>query len=411
MTGSASGIGRAIAERFAAEGAAVAVADISDPERAEETLRRVRAAGAEGIAVLGDVSDVEDARRIVDDAAAGLGGLDIVVNNAGHFLPPQPVADYDVDSFDRIIAVNLRGPFLIAKYAIPHLLERGGGVLLGIGSVNGIAVWPGDCAYNASKAGHHCSPRPSRSTTQPRAFARTASAQRRIGTEGFQQLLDADDDPDGYLRNTVGLHPMGRIGRPEEIASVAVTLCSDEASFVTGSARPRRRRLPRGLGSAAGPPIPPGTSSSSRSAIGPKTLKNRFYQVPHCNGAGSERPGMQAALREVKAEGGWAAVCTEECSIHPECDSHPLVSARLWDDGDVRNLARTCEAAHRHGALAGVELGYMGAHATGFETRAVPRAPSQIAGAGEFGTTPVEMSREEIGELQDFFVAARPARA
>ena len=140
--------------------------------------------------------------------------------------------------------------------------------------------------------------------------------------------------------------------------------------------------------------------------IGPKTLKNRFYQVPHCNGAGSERPGMQAALREVKAEGGWAAVCTEECSVHPECDSTLLVSARLWDDGDVRNLARTCEAAHRHGALVGVELGYMGAHATGFETRAVPRAPSQIAGAGSFGTTPLEMSQEEIAELQEFFVAA-----
>jgi dimethylamine/trimethylamine dehydrogenase len=140
--------------------------------------------------------------------------------------------------------------------------------------------------------------------------------------------------------------------------------------------------------------------------IGPKTLKNRFYQVPHCNGAGSERPGMQAALREVKAEGGWAAVCTEECSIHPECDSTLLVSARLWDDGDVRNLARTCEAAHRHGALAGVELGYMGAHATGFETRAVPRAPSQIASSAAYPTTPLEMSRDEIAELQDFFVAA-----
>jgi dimethylamine/trimethylamine dehydrogenase len=140
--------------------------------------------------------------------------------------------------------------------------------------------------------------------------------------------------------------------------------------------------------------------------IGPKTLKNRFYQVPHCNGAGSDRPGMQAALREVKAEGGWAAVCTEECSIDPECDSTLLVSARLWDDGDVRNLARTCEAAHRHGALAGVELGYMGAHATGFETRAVPRAPSQIAGPTAAATTPIEMSRAEIRELQSLFAAA-----
>ena len=238
VTGSASGIGRAIAERFGAEGAAVAVADISDPDRAEETLRRVRAAGAEGIAVLGDVSDVDDARRIVDEAAAGLGGLDIVVNNAGHFLPPQPVADYDVDSFDRIVAVNLRGPFLIAKYAIPHMLERGGGALLGIGSVNGIAVWPGDCAYNASKAGHHMLAKTIAIDYATQGIRSNCICPAGIGTEGFQQLLDADDDPDGYMRNTVGLHPMGRIGRPEEIASLAVTLCSDEASFVTGALVP-----------------------------------------------------------------------------------------------------------------------------------------------------------------------------
>jgi dimethylamine/trimethylamine dehydrogenase len=140
--------------------------------------------------------------------------------------------------------------------------------------------------------------------------------------------------------------------------------------------------------------------------LGPKTLKNRFYQVPHCLGAGSEKPGMQAALREVKAEGGWAAICTEACSVHPECDSTLVVSARLWDEGDVRNLARTCEAAHRWGALAGVELGYSGANATGFESRAVPRAPSQIAGLAEIPTVPLAMNIEEIEELQEFFVLA-----
>jgi dimethylamine/trimethylamine dehydrogenase len=73
--------------------------------------------------------------------------------------------------------------------------------------------------------------------------------------------------------------------------------------------------------------------------IGPKTLRNRFYQVPHCNGAGSEKPGMQAYNRGMKAEGGWAAVCTEYCSIHPESDDTSRVSARIWDEGDVRNLA------------------------------------------------------------------------
>ena len=112
--------------------------------------------------------------------------------------------------------------------------------------------------------------------------------------------------------------------------------------------------------------------------IGPKTLRNRFYQVPHCNGAGSEKPGMQAYHRGMKAEGGWAAVCTEYCSIHPESDDTSRVSARIWDEGDVRNLAAMCDRLHEFGALAGIEMWYGGPHAPCMETRATPRGPSQI---------------------------------
>jgi dimethylamine/trimethylamine dehydrogenase len=93
-------------------------------------------------------------------------------------------------------------------------------------------------------------------------------------------------------------------------------------------------------------------------AIGPKTLRNRFIQVQHCNGAGSDRPGFQARFRATKAEGGWAAVFTESCSIAPEADYAPFVAARLWDEGDVRNLSLTCDEIHEHGALAGVGLAY-----------------------------------------------------
>ena len=94
--------------------------------------------------------------------------------------------------------------------------------------------------------------------------------------------------------------------------------------------------------------------------LGPKTLKNRFYQVPHCIGAGSEKPGMQAYHRGMKAEGGWGACCTEYCSIHPESDDTSRVSARIWDEGDVRNLAAMCDRLHEFGALAGIELWYGG---------------------------------------------------
>ena len=97
--------------------------------------------------------------------------------------------------------------------------------------------------------------------------------------------------------------------------------------------------------------------------IGPKTMKNRFYQIPHCNGFGSEKPMSQAYFRAMKAEGGYAAVCTEYCSIHPESDDTHRVSARLWDDDDIKNLALMCDMLHEHGALAAAELWYGGPHA------------------------------------------------
>src|SRR3954453_20978829 len=92
--------------------------------------------------------------------------------------------------------------------------------------------------------------------------------------------------------------------------------------------------------------------------IGPKTLRNRFYQVPHCTGFGVEKPWSQARHRAVKAQGGWAAVCTEDAAVNPEADETPYISARIWDDHDLRMLARMCDEAHEQGALAGIELGH-----------------------------------------------------
>jgi dimethylamine/trimethylamine dehydrogenase len=107
--------------------------------------------------------------------------------------------------------------------------------------------------------------------------------------------------------------------------------------------------------------------------IGPKMLRNRFWQVPHCNGAGSDRPGFQAAFRAMKAEGGWSAVFTEVCTISADSDVVPWVGARLWDQGDVRNLALMCDQIHEHDALAGVELCHAGALSNNAESR--PHGP------------------------------------
>ena len=140
--------------------------------------------------------------------------------------------------------------------------------------------------------------------------------------------------------------------------------------------------------------------------IGPKTLRNRFYQVPHCTGFGVEKPWTQARHRGIKAEGGWASVCTEYCSINPESDEYPFISARLWDDGDVRALRLMTEEAHAHGALAAVELWHGGIHVEGRESRTVPLAPSQIASEFEPLVVPKAMELSDIRRTQDDWVAA-----
>ena len=110
--------------------------------------------------------------------------------------------------------------------------------------------------------------------------------------------------------------------------------------------------------------------------LGPVTAKNRFFQVPHCNGMGHAMPQAHAAMREVKAAGGWAVVSTEECEIHPSGDVSPYVEARLWDDHDIPALALMCEKVHAHGALAAVELTHNGPTASNLYSREVLIAPS-----------------------------------
>ena len=134
--------------------------------------------------------------------------------------------------------------------------------------------------------------------------------------------------------------------------------------------------------------------------IGPKTLRNRFYQVPHCSGFGTEKPWTQAAHRGMKAEGGWAAVCTEYAPFSPESDEAPLIAARFWDEDDMRALRLMTEAAHEHGALAGLELYHGGAHIANNQTRVPSVAPSQLASDLEAHVVPKEMETADIARVQ-----------
>jgi dimethylamine/trimethylamine dehydrogenase len=141
-------------------------------------------------------------------------------------------------------------------------------------------------------------------------------------------------------------------------------------------------------------------------SIGPKTLPNRFYQVPHASGFGSSRPRAQAAFRAVKAEGGWGGVCVEYAPISPDSDDLPAISAEIWDDRDARALGLTAEAIHAHGSLAGLELYHGGASCPNGSSRAVRLAPSQVTSGVQWAGLAKEMDAADIACVQRDWVRA-----
>jgi dimethylamine/trimethylamine dehydrogenase len=136
--------------------------------------------------------------------------------------------------------------------------------------------------------------------------------------------------------------------------------------------------------------------------IGPLTTKNRFFQVPHCNGMGYRDPSAEAAMRRVKAEGGWAVVCTEQVEIHPTSDIAPFIELRIWDEQDLPALARIADAIHEGGALAGIELAHNGLDAPNLYSRETPLAPAHLPVA-TFTSDPVQaraMTKADIADLR-----------
>lgn len=143
-------------------------------------------------------------------------------------------------------------------------------------------------------------------------------------------------------------------------------------------------------------------------AIGPKTAKNRFYQVPHCNGGGYRDPSAAAAMRGVKAEGGWGVVFTEQCEMHHTSEITPFIELRLWEDRDIPMLAAMVEKIKAHGALAGIQLAYSGINGPNLYSREVPMAPTSLP-VRTFTNDPVqarEMNKQDIKNLRRWFVKA-----
>ncbi|AJF64608.1 SDR family NAD(P)-dependent oxidoreductase [Streptomyces vietnamensis] len=227
ITGAASGIGRATAERFVREGARVVATDVDAD----------RLAGLPGVTpVVGDVSREEDARRMIDTAVEHFGRLDVLVANAG-VIPLLSVTEAEAADFDRVMAVDGRGMFLTCKYAIEAMLVTGGGAIVCTSSISGVAGQARQAVYGPAKFVATGLTKHLAVEWAERGIRVNAVAPGTIETE---RVAAARVEPGGpeYLTEIVRAHPMGRFGTPEEVAAAILFLASDEASFVTGAILP-----------------------------------------------------------------------------------------------------------------------------------------------------------------------------
>jgi len=229
VTGAGSGIGKAISLLYANEGAKIVVSDISE-KGGNETVSEIKAKGGEAIFVKADTSKVDDNRNVVDQAVKQFGGLHLAVNNAGIGGPLSPTGEYPIDGWDKVIAINLSGVFYGLRYQIPAILESGGGSIVNVASILGKVGAKGSPAYVAAKHGVI-------GLTEASAleYADKKIRINSIGPGYIHTPLLTNSLSDDAMKALVGLHPIGRLGKAEEVAELALWLNSDKASFVTGA--------------------------------------------------------------------------------------------------------------------------------------------------------------------------------
>jgi NAD(P)-dependent dehydrogenase (short-subunit alcohol dehydrogenase family) len=226
VTGAGSGIGRAIAEALAAAGARVVVSDI-DEKGGQETVRRI---GGAASFFRADTSRPADNEALVAEAVKRHGALHVAVNNAGIGGPIAPAGEYPLDGWDKVIAVNLSGVFYGMRYQIPAMKKAGGGAIVNIASILGQVGFRGSPAYVAAKHGVV-------GLTKTAALDHAADKIRvnAIGPAFIKTPLIEKSLDEAARAGLVALHPMGRLGEASEVAELALWLCSEKASFVTGS--------------------------------------------------------------------------------------------------------------------------------------------------------------------------------
>jgi NAD(P)-dependent dehydrogenase (short-subunit alcohol dehydrogenase family) len=230
ITGAGAGIGRATAQLFAREGAQVAVADI-DAVAAEQTAALIRAAGGTATAFCVDIVQPAEVQHLIEDVVATFGALHCAHNNAGVEDAMKPAHELDEADWDRVIAVDLKGTWLCMRAEIGHMLTSGGGSIINSASVLSHVSMPNVPAYTAAKHGVAGLTRSAAIDYATRRIRINAVSPGAIRTELVERTIESGKVTE---RDYAELHPMNRLGTPDEVAQAVVWLASDRASFVTG---------------------------------------------------------------------------------------------------------------------------------------------------------------------------------
>ena len=232
VTGAGAGIGRATALAFAAEGLKVVVADLNVAS-GEATVELIRAAGGTSVFVPCNVTLEADVKQLMAQTISTYGRLDYAFNNAGIEIEHGRLADGTQDEFDAIMGVNVKGVWLCMKYQLPLLLAQGGGAIVNTASVAGLGAAPKMSIYSASKHAVIGLTKSAAIEYAKKGIRVNAVCTAVIDTDMFRRAYEADPKKAEYA---AAIHPVGRIGKVEEVASAVLYLCSDDAAFTTGHA-------------------------------------------------------------------------------------------------------------------------------------------------------------------------------